>query len=67
VNIEEDEPKFTLDGAHHSREWATPQAVLFFADSMLKSYGNVPEITESINTTEIYCFPVINVDGYDHD
>ncbi len=67
VNIEEDEPKFTLDGAHHSREWATPQAVLFFADSMLVSYGNVAEITEIINTTEIYCWPVINVDGYDYD
>jgi hypothetical protein len=68
VNIEEDdEPKFTLDGAHHSREWATPQAVLFFADSMLKSYGVVTEITEIINTTEIYCFPVINVDGYIYD
>ncbi|MGB3480240.1 MAG: M14 family zinc carboxypeptidase [bacterium] len=67
VNIEEDEPKFTLDGAHHSREWATPQAVLFFADSMIVSYGNVPEITEIVNTTEIYCWPVINVDGYDYD
>ena len=67
VSVEEDEPKFTLDGAHHSREWATPQAVLFFADSMLVSYGVVSEITEIINTTEIYCWPVINVDGYDYD
>lgn len=68
VGIEEDdEPKFTIDACHHSREWATPQAVLFFADSMLESYGIVSEITEIINTTEIYCWPVINVDGYDYD
>ena len=68
VSVEEyDEPKFTLDGCHHSREWATPQAVLFFADSMLASYGIVSELTEIINTTEMYCFPVINVDGYVHD
>ncbi len=68
VNLtEEHEAKFTIDGCHHSREWATPQAVLFFADSMLRSYGNVPEITEIINTTEIFCFPVINVDGYVYD
>jgi hypothetical protein len=68
VNIEEDdEPKFTLDGMHHSREWATGQAVLFFADSMLKSYGMVSEITKIIDSTEIYCFPVINVDGYVYD
>lgn len=64
---EESEPKFTLDGCHHSREWATPQAVLFFADSLLVSYGVVTSITEVINTTEIYCFPVINVDGYVYD
>ncbi len=67
VGVEEDEPGFTIDGCHHSREWATPQAVLFFADSMLKSYGVVPEITEIINTTQIYCFPLINVDGYVYD
>lgn len=68
VSVEEyDEPKFTLDGCHHSREWATPQAVLFFADSMLTSYNIVSELTEIINTTEIYCFPVINVDGYVYD
>lgn len=64
---EDDEPKFSIDGCHHSREWATPQAVLFFADSMLRSYGSIPEINEIINTTEIYCFPVINIDGYDYD
>jgi hypothetical protein len=64
---EQDEPKFTIDGCHHSREWATPQAVLYFADSMLHAYGSVSGITEIINTTEIYCFPVINVDGYDYD
>jgi hypothetical protein len=65
--IEEDEPGFTLDGCHHSREWATPQAVLFFADSMISSYGEVGEITAIINGTQIYCFPVINVDGYVYD
>ncbi|UCG93171.1 MAG: immune inhibitor A [candidate division WOR-3 bacterium] len=64
---EDDEPGFTIDGCHHSREWATPQAVLFFADSMLSSYGEVSEITEIVNTTEIYCFPLINVDGYVYD
>lgn len=64
---EDDEPRFSLDGCHHSREWATPQAVLFFADSILKSYGVVPEITDMINTTEMYCFPLINVDGYVYD
>ncbi len=64
---EEDEPGFLIDGVHHAREWATPIVVLFFADSMLRSYGIVPEITNIINTKEIYCFPIINADGYIYD
>jgi hypothetical protein len=67
VLVDENEPKFSIDGCHHSREWATPQACLFFADSMLRAYASVPEIQEIINTTEIYCFPLINVDGYCYD
>ena len=67
VGLEEDEAGFLIDGVHHAREWATPQVVLFFTDSILRSYGVVPGITEIINNTEIYCFPVINVDGYVYD
>lgn len=67
-NIEEEnEPGFLIDGTHHAREWACPPVIMFFADSMLRAYGSIPEITEIINNTEIYCFPVINVDGYLHD
>ncbi len=64
---EDDEPGVLIDGCHHAREWATPVLVLFFADSIIKSYGVVSEITEIINNTEIYCFPIINVDGYVYD
>ncbi|HEX7320584.1 MAG TPA: M14 family zinc carboxypeptidase, partial [bacterium] len=61
------EPGLLIDALHHSREWATIELVLFFADSMLKSYGVVPQITNIINSTEIYCFPIINADGYVYD
>jgi hypothetical protein len=64
---ENDEPGFLVDALHHSREWACPIVVLFFADSMLKAYNHVPGITDIINTTEIYCFPIINADGYLYD
>jgi hypothetical protein len=64
---EDDEPGFLIDGTHHSREWACVPTVMFFADSLLSAYGSVPEITEIIDNTEIYCFPVINVDGYIFD
>lgn len=64
---EDDEPGFLIDGAHHSNEWACVPVIIFFVDSMLSAYGSVPEITEIIDNTEIYCFPVINVDGYLYD
>jgi carboxypeptidase T len=64
---EDDEPGFLIDGTHHAREWACVPTVMFFADSMLRAYNSVPEIAEIINTTEIYCFPVINADGYIYD
>jgi carboxypeptidase T len=64
---EDDEPGFLIDGTHHAREWACIPVVLFFADSVLSAYNIEPEITNIINTTEIYCFPVINVDGYIYD
>jgi len=67
VNIDEFEPNFSLDGCHHAREWGTPQACLFFADSMLRSYAGIPVISEIINTTQIYVYPLINVDGYVYD
>jgi hypothetical protein len=40
---------------------------MFFIDSMIASYGVISEITDIINSTEIYCFPIINVDGYVYD
>lgn len=64
---EDDEPGFLIDGTHHSREWACIPTVLFFADSLLTAYGSVSQITDVVNTTEIYCFPIINVDGYVYD
>ncbi len=64
---EESEPGFLVDGCHHSREWATVEVVRYFADSLLRGYASVPDIQQIINNTEIYCFPIINVDGYVYD
>lgn len=64
---DDNEPGFLIDGIHHAREWACVPTVMFFIDSMIASYGVVSEITDIINSTEIYCFPIINVDGYVYD
>jgi hypothetical protein len=64
---EDDEPGLLVDALHHSREWAVIEVVLFFADSILNSYGVVPEITDLVNSTEMYLFPIINADGFVYD
>ncbi len=67
-NVEEEsEPGLFVDGAHHSREWATVELVRYFADSLLRGYASVPDIQQIVNNIEIYCFPIINVDGYVYD
>ncbi|OGC43801.1 hypothetical protein A2Y85_01125 [candidate division WOR-3 bacterium RBG_13_43_14] len=67
-SIEEDnEPGFVIDALHHAREWATIEVVLFFADSICRAYASVPEIAAIVNNVELYCFPIINGDGFVYD
>ncbi|MBN2621407.1 immune inhibitor A [candidate division WOR-3 bacterium] len=67
-HIEEDnEPGLLVDALHHSREWAVIEVVLFFTDSILNSYGVVPEITDLVDNLEMYLFPIINADGFVYD
>ena len=61
------EPGFLIDGCHHSREWATPYVVYKFCDSITKVYNTNNEIRQIVDNVELYCFPVINVDGYVYD
>jgi len=61
------EPGFLIDGCHHSREWATPYVVYKFCDSITKVYSTNNEIRQIVDNVELYCFPVINADGYVYD
>lgn len=61
------EPGFLIDGCHHAREWATPFVVYKFCDSITKVYNSNNEIRQIVDNVELYCFPVINVDGYVYD
>ena len=67
VNIDEDEPEHMFTGCIHSREWATVEVALFIADSLISSYGIDPNITQIVNSREIWVFPIKNVDGYVYD
>ncbi|MCS7258506.1 MAG: M14 family zinc carboxypeptidase [candidate division WOR-3 bacterium] len=61
------EPGVFICGLHHSREWATIEVCLFFADSILRAYNSNPNIQNLINNHQIWIFPVINPDGYVYD
>lgn len=61
---EPSEPGVFICALHHSREWATIEVVLFFADSILRAYNSNPAMQNLINNREIWVFPMINPDGY---
>jgi len=65
--VEEAETEVLLEAMHHSREWATPQACRYFADTLLRNYATNPEFQNFINNHQIWVFPIINVDGYCYD
>jgi len=51
--------------AQHAREWITVEANRRFMHHLLDNYGSDPEITELLNTTEVWFVLVANPDGYD--
>uniref|UniRef100_A0A7C3J731 carboxypeptidase T n=1 Tax=candidate division WOR-3 bacterium TaxID=2052148 RepID=A0A7C3J731_UNCW3 len=55
---------FLLMALHHSREWQTTVTAIFFAESLLFSYGKDSLITSLIDKNFIIVFPIVNPDGY---
>ena len=65
VDIEEEEEEQVLFVAlHHAREWPSLEVALFIADSLASAYGVVPEITDIIDSQQIWIVPCLNPDGY---
>jgi len=64
VNMDEDEPELLFMGLHHAREWPTLEICLFYADTLTRAYGTDSQITEIVNSREIWIVPCINPDGY---
>jgi len=58
------EKTFLLMALHHAREWQTTVTALFFAESLLASYGNDSLITSLIDKNFIIIYPIVNPDGY---
>jgi hypothetical protein len=56
-------PKLFLLGAVHSREYATAETALRFAEHLLSRYGHDPDVTFMLDYYELHVVPVANPDG----
>lgn len=61
---EMNEPEVLYTAAIHAREVITPETVLRIMDYLTDNYGTDPEVTELVNTRELWFVPVVNPDGY---
>lgn len=64
VELNEDKPAVFYMGAHHAREPLSTEVTFHILNHLLQNYGTDPEITNSINTKEIWFVPIVNPDGH---
>ncbi|MEV6268102.1 M14 family zinc carboxypeptidase [Kribbella sp. NPDC051936] len=59
-------PSVLYSGTQHAREWITPEMVRRLMHYVIDGYGQSADITNLLNTTELWFLPVANPDGYDY-
>lgn len=64
VGTDENEPEVLLMGCHHARELMSVEMPLQFAEYLLSHYGSDPQVTQLVDTREIWIVPIVNPDGY---
>jgi len=64
-NVEEDEDEAAIFymGAHHAREPLSTMVAFYVLNHILDNYGTDPQITENVNSKELWFIPVVNPDG----
>ncbi|XVQ10309.1 M14 family zinc carboxypeptidase [Spirillospora sp. CA-255316] len=58
-------PAVVYQATQHAREWITPEMVRRLLHHYVEGYGKNAEITQIVDTTDLWFIPVVNVDGYD--
>ena len=56
-------PAMYIDGNTHANEVQGAEAALYTVDYLLKNYGRLPRVTETLDRAVFYILPVVNADG----
>ena len=67
VAVDEDEPEVLFMGQHHAREHITVEMTLYILHLLADNYGDDPEITDLVNSREVYIVFTTNPDGSEYD
>jgi len=62
--VDQDKPSFYFVGGHHAREPISAEVTMAILLHLLAGYGTDPEITNIIDTSQIWFLPVLNPDGH---
>ncbi len=65
VTEEEDEPSVFYFGAHHAREPISTEMSFYILNYLVDNYGSDPEVTENVNSKQIWFVPIVNPDGHE--
>jgi hypothetical protein len=64
VEEEQDKPGILLNGCLHSNELLGAEICMTVVHHLIKNYNKDPQVTDWLNSLEIFVVPVINVDGH---
>src|SRR5215204_2398978 len=67
VHVDENEPEVLFDGLHHDREHLTVEQTLAILRWLSDDYGRDDEITDLVDTREIWIIFNVNPDGGEYD
>jgi hypothetical protein len=63
VDVDEPEPEVLMDGGIHGDEIGGAENLIRLAEDLCQGYGTDPEITDLIDTREIWLYIMVNPDG----
>ncbi|MBN2007648.1 MAG: carboxypeptidase [Anaerolineae bacterium] len=63
TGVDTDKPAFWVDGNIHATELSASAACLYLLQTLTSRYGEVPEITNLLDTRAFYICPRVNPDG----